>query len=162
MNPLKKPAVFNSSKAGAKQGDLMGGSVETVWWGCQMVSWRIDAVLQQYFNEIRNSDIVSSSVNTGGYCTFNIIAHVNLSLSSPIQFLCVLFLIDLFLLIVFVSLQQKGKKRKTNRSKVPFNYKNNPGNICRRSLGIPFCMVKLHKLFISAAGCTFSWETTEL
>lgn len=43
MNPLKKPAVFNSSKASAKQGDLMGGSVERVWWGCQIASWRIDA-----------------------------------------------------------------------------------------------------------------------
>lgn len=30
MNPLKKPVVFNSSKAGAKQGDLMGGSVHSV------------------------------------------------------------------------------------------------------------------------------------
>lgn len=30
MSPLKKPAVFNSSTAGAKQGDLMGGHVHSV------------------------------------------------------------------------------------------------------------------------------------
>lgn len=29
MNPLKKPVVFNSSQASAKQGYLMGGKVKT-------------------------------------------------------------------------------------------------------------------------------------